>query len=101
MIPFKKTYLIKLDKLEHFENDSGIIVINENKENLLSWKGTVVEYGAAWTEEEKKDLVPIGTRIAMTYGKDTGDKGGVKLVIRDDVYMIRDANEIIGVLEDE
>ena len=35
MIPFKKTYLIKLDKLEHFENDNGIIVINENKENLV------------------------------------------------------------------
>ena len=101
MIPFKKTYLVKLDKLEHFEDDGGVIVINESVENMISWKGTIAEHGAAWTEEERKDLLPIGTRIVMTYGKNSVDRGGIKLDINDEVYMIRDADEIIGVLEDE
>ena len=101
MIPFKKTYLIKLEELEHYENDGGVYIINPSLAEQESWKGTVEAYGAGWTEEEKKDLVPIGAKIVMSYGKNTSDRGGIKLTIHKKNYVIRDGKEILGVIEDE
>ena len=102
MIPFGKTYLVKLDKLEAYDNEGSIYLPNPTAEFQEGWKGTVVEYGAAWTDEEKKDLVPIGSRGVMTYGKEnTHDKGGKKLVIKQQVYLVRGAEDIVGIIEDE
>ena len=101
MIPLKKTYLVKLDKLDAYDNEGGIYIPNPTVEHQDGWKGTIVEHGAGWTEEERKDLIPVGTRVVMSYGKDTSDGGGRKLVIKQQVYLVRTEDNILGVIEDE
>jgi co-chaperonin GroES (HSP10) len=100
--PFGKTYLVKCEKPDYVTNEGGIFVVNESQGvHDVFWKGIIIEYGLGWTEEEKRDLVPIGSTIIMSYGKNSGDQGGTKLVIENEHYYIRDANEILGIIEDE
>ena len=100
--PFGKTYLIKCEKGEYVTQEGGIFIINDTDSlKDMFWKGIVVEYGSGWTDKEKQDLIPIGSKIVMSYGKNSGDGGGTKLVIEDEIFYIRDANEILGTIEDE
>ena len=101
MEPLKKTYLVRVEQVDAYEDVGGVIVVNDvNKMKDASWKGVIEAYGTGWSEEEKKDLLPIGTKVVMTYGKKSGDKGGVKLVFHGTVYYVRGFEEILGVIEE-
>lgn len=101
MRPLKKTYLVEIEPKDVYENVDGVIVINNvNKVKDGSWRGVISGYGTAWTEEELKDLLPIGTKVVMSYGKKTSDGGGIKIVMHGKVYYVRTTEEILGVIEE-
>lgn len=96
MIPIGRTYLIECDPPENITNEGGIFVVN-NIDKLKDgfWKGKVIAYGTLFTEEEKKDLVPIGSEVIM----DVKKKADIKIVIKGKVFYVRKEDEILGVIE--
>lgn len=98
MKPTGRTYLIKCDYDDGIKKQGDIYVINNiNKNDDVFWKGYIVAYGTSFTEEETKDLLPIGTKVVMDYKKNAK----MKVIIGGSVCYVRDVDEIIGVVEDE
>jgi hypothetical protein len=98
MKPIGKTYLIKCDFDSGIRKQDGIYVIdNVNVNDDVFWKGYITAYGNGFTDEETKDLLPIGTKVVMEYGK----KAKMKIVIGKSVFYVRDVDEVIGVVEDD
>ena len=96
MIPIGRTYLIECDPPESITNEGGIFVVNEvDKMKDGFWKGKVKAYGTLFTEEEKKNLVPIGSEVIM----DVKKKADIKIVIKNKVFYVRKEDEILGVIE--
>jgi co-chaperonin GroES (HSP10) len=96
MKPIGKTYLIKC-KAESITNEGGIYVVNSVDEIQDSfWKGVVVGYGTK-VDESKDDVVPIGTTVIM----DTSKKSAAKMILKKTQYIVRDIDDIVGVIEDE
>lgn len=104
MIPIGKKYLIKceVDHTPTHEED-GIIVLNDSSVQDIYWKGKIVAYGTMWTEEEKKDLIPIGKTVVFDYSTPVQNKRlkSIKVAVGKDVYYLEDPDEILGVFEDD
>lgn len=102
MKPFGKTCLIQCEIKNDISKEGEIYIINSTdrvKDGF--WKGKVIAYGTLVRDEDKKDLPEIGSNIIMSYGKTTPDKGGTKLILRQNVYYVRNISEILGVIENE
>ena len=98
MKPIGKTYLIKAEYDSGITKQGDIYVVNDvNKNDDVFWKGIIIAYGTGFSKEEEKDLLPIGTKVVMEYGK----KAQMKVVISGTVCYVRDVDEVIGVIEDE
>ncbi len=98
MKPTGKTYLIKCQVEDAVTKQGDIFVLNNT--NIYDdgfWKGEIIGYGTCFTEDEIKDLLPIGTKVVMEYNK----KAKMKVIIKKNIYYVRDVDEIIGVLEDD
>lgn len=95
MKPVGKTYLIEAIK-DRQSVINGIIIPDSFDTNDIFYKGIVKAHGTAWTENEIKNLVPIGKKIFMKYG----DKKGLKIVIKDKIFYIHDEDHIIATIED-
>lgn len=92
-----KKYLVE-GELPKAETKNGIYipVFGTNKD-FGSYIGTVIGWGTAWTKEEKKDLIPIGTKIIMDY-TDKNDK--TKLIMGEKNYYIINPEHILAIIED-
>ena len=100
MQSFGKTCLIKCNTENSMEKQDGIFVMNSiDPVNDIFWKGEIINYGTLVDEKDLEDLPPVGTKVVVSYGKESSDKGGTKLVFGKSVYYIRDIKEILGVLE--
>lgn len=97
MKPTGKTYLVKIKK--HDSKDdiiNGIYIPDTSSIHDIFYEGTIVGYGAAWSKDEEKDLIPIGTNIIFEYKK----KCGTKIIFGDDVYYIHDPKDILAIKEE-
>ena len=59
--------------------------------------GKIVNYGSGFSEEEKKDLIPIGTKVLMDYNKNVKR---TKLIIENKIYYIYNPENILGIIEE-
>lgn len=55
--------------------------------------------GTGFTEDEKKDLIPIGTTVLMDYRKDVA-KDKIRLEFGESHYYIFNPEHILGIIED-
>lgn len=97
MKPVGKTYLIEVVKHNEIEKlDCGLYIPNDTSVHDIFYEGTIVEYGCGWTDDELKDLIPIGTKIIMDYSS----KKGTKLQLTERILIIHESDQIIAIKED-
>ena len=98
MKPIGKTCLVECELPNNVEKEGLIYVVNDNDKLATGfWKGIIKEYGTLVTEDDLKDLPPIGTKVVMDITK----KAAIKLVLCGKILYVRNVDEIIGVIEDE
>lgn len=93
-----KKYLVE-GQLPKEEIKNGIILpVYGTNRDFGSYIGTILGWGTAWTEEEKKDLVPVGSKIIMDYSQ---KNQRTKLIMNEKNYYIIDPENILAVIEEE
>lgn len=93
-----KTYLIEAEKPKEEIIDGGIILPQTGlTRQIIYYIGKIVNYGSGFSEEEKKDLIPIGTKVLMDYNKNVKR---TKLIIEDKIYYIYNPENILGIIEE-
>lgn len=98
MKPIGKTYLIEVNKNDGIEQlDCGLYIPNNSSVHDIFYEGKIIGYGTSWTEEELKDLIPIGTNIIMDYTS----KKGTKLQLNEKILLIHESEQIIAIKEDQ
>lgn len=92
-----KKYLVQ-GQLPKPETKNGIYipVFGTNKE-FGSYIGTIIGHGTGFSKKEKKDLIPIGTKIIMDY---SNKNQRTKLIMDEKNYYIIDPDNILATIED-
>lgn len=98
MKPMGKTCLIKAEIKKEPQLINGIYIAATNDEmNDIFYQGKIIAYGNGYTDEEIKNLVPIGKTVIFDYK----EKRGTKLIFGKNVYYIKYEDQLLGVIEDE
>ena len=93
MKPIGKTYLIEVQKKNDIEQlDSGIYVPSD-----IYYEGKVIGYGTSWTDEEIKDLVPIGKTVIFDYK----NKKGTKIQLVNRIMYIHEKEQVLAIKEED
>lgn len=96
MKPIGKTYLIDAELPKDEIKEGGIIIpITENKRNYEPFIGYIKQYGIGFTEKQKKELIPIGTKVILNYNK--GVKK-TKLFMDEKIYFIYNPEDILAII---
>ena len=95
-----KTYLIKIEPQKE-EVVGGIILPETASSNeIVYYIGRIYDYGIGFTEEEKTELIPIGTKVIMDWHKDVA-QNKIRLVFGSDIYYIYEPKNILAIIEEE
>ena len=100
MKPIGKTYLIKCEHKSEIKMENGIYVSSNfdvDEIEDIFYKGEVIAHGTGFSDEEIKELVPIGKTVVFEYK----EKRGTKMTIGKTTYYIKDEDQILGIIEDE
>lgn len=96
MRPLGKTYLIKAEVQKGPELVNGLFIPADNDYiNDIHYQGIVMAHGLGYSDEEIKNLVPVGKSVVFEYM----EKRGTKLVFGNNVYYIKYDDQILGVVE--
>lgn len=92
-----KKYLVQ-GEVPKAETKKGIYipVFGTNRE-FGSFIGTIIGHGTGYTKKEKKDLIPVGTKIIMDYNEKSQR---TKLIMGEKNYYIIDPENILATIED-
>lgn len=95
-----KTYLIKIE--DTVEEMAGNILLPETarKTDVIPYIGRIHDYGLGFTEEEKKDLIPIGTKVIMDYRRDHAE-GKIRLIFGEEQFYVQLPENILAIIEEE
>ena len=93
-----KTYLIEVEKPKEEIINGIIIPQTATNRNSIFYIGKIIEYGIGFSEEEKKDLIPIGTTVIMDYTKNAKH---IKVILADKLYYIYKPENILGIIKDK
>ena len=93
-----KTYLLTIEKPKEEKVGDIILAQLDTQYNTISYIGTIENYGTGFTEEEKKNLIPIGTKVIIDYNNTLSDK--VKVFMNDKTYYIYQPQDIIATIEE-
>ena len=93
-----KKYLIQ-GQMPKEEIKNGIVlpVFGTNRD-FDSFIGTLIGWGTGFTEQEKKDLIPVGTKVIMDYSKNIQK---IKLIMSEKTYYIYNPDDILATIEEE
>lgn len=92
-----KKYLIQ-GQLPKEEVKNGIILpVYGTNRDYGSFIGTLVGYGTGFTEQEKKDLIPIGSKVIMDYSKNVEK---IRLIMSEKNYYIYNPDDILAIIEE-
>lgn len=64
----------------------------------MSYIGTIIGWGTGWTEKEKKDLLPIGTKVILNYMEKNNK---IKVLMGEKSYYICQIEDFLGILTEE
>lgn len=93
-----KTYLIEVEKSKEEIINGIIIPQTATNRNSIFYIGKIIEYGIGFSEEEKKELIPIGTTVIMDYTKNAKH---IKVILADKLYYIYKPENILGIIKDK
>lgn len=93
-----KTYLIEVEKPKEEIINGIIIPQTATNRNSIFYIGKIIEYGIGFSEEEKKELIPIGTTVIMDYTKNAKH---IKVILADKLYYIYKPENILGIIKDK
>lgn len=93
-----KTYLIEVEKPKEEIINGIIIPQTATNRNSIFYIGKIIEYGIGFSEEEKKELIPIGTTVIMDYTKNAKH---IKVILADKLYYIYKSENILGIIKDK
>lgn len=93
-----KTYLIEVEKPKEEIINGIIIPQTATNRNSIFYIGKIIEYGIGFSEEEKKELIPIGTTVIMDYTKNAKH---IKVILEDKLYYIYKPENILGIIKDK
>lgn len=92
-----KKYLIQ-GELPKEEIKKGIILpVYGTNRDYGSFIGTIVGWGTGFTENEKKDLIPVGTKVIMDYSKNVEK---IRLIMSEKNYYIYNPDDILAIIEE-
>lgn len=98
MRPLGKTYLIKAEIKRDIELVNGLYIPSDSDcYHDIYYQGIIVSHGLGFSENEINDLVPVGTKVVFNYK----GKNGTKLIFGNNVYYIKNEDQVLGVIEDE
>lgn len=93
-----KRYLIQAQLPKEEVTEEGFIIpVYGTNRDFGSYIGTLIGWGTGFTQEEKKDLIPIGTKVIMDYSKDVSK---VRVIMNEKSYYIYDPENILATIED-
>lgn len=94
-----KTYLIRTEIPKEDITEEGIIIpmFGSNKE-FETYIGYIMDYGIGWTQDQKKDLIPINTKVILDYSKHAKR---TKLIMQDKVYYIYKPEDILAIIDEQ
>lgn len=93
-----KTYLIEVEKPKEEIINGIIIPQTATNRNSIFYIGKIIEYGIGFSEDEKKELIPIGTTVIMDYTKNAKH---IKVILADKLYYIYKPENILGIIKDK
>lgn len=93
-----KRYLIQAQlPKEEVTKEGFIIPVFGTNRDFGSYIGTLIGWGTGFTQEEKKDLIPIGTKVIMDYSKDVSK---IRVIMNEKSYYIYNPEDILATIED-
>lgn len=99
MKPIGKTYLIEVEKPKD-EFVGGIYLPQTASMNeLVHYIGKVIEYGIGFSEDEKKDLIPLETKVLLDYRKEVA-QNKIRLNFGEHTYYIYEPEHILAIIEE-
>jgi co-chaperonin GroES (HSP10) len=94
-----KTYLVKIEDTQT-EMEGGIYIPQTaSRMNTIPYIGRIHDYGLGFSEEEKKDLIPIGTKVIMNYLKNA--EGKIRLIFGKDQFYVQPVENILAIIEED
>lgn len=95
-----KTYLIKIEPQK--EESVGGIILPETAAttDIIYYIGRIYDYGIGFTEDEKKDLIPIGTKVIMDWHKEVAEKK-IRLIFGEEQFYVYDPQHILAIIDEE
>jgi co-chaperonin GroES (HSP10) len=98
MKPIGKTYLIKCEIRSNVELINGLYIPTNHDVDGISdvfYQGKIIAHGTGFSDDEIKNLVPVGTEVVFEYK----EKRGTKLIFGKNVYYIKYEDQILGIIE--
>lgn len=93
-----KKYLVQ-GQLPKEEVVKGIILpVYGTNRDFGSYIGTIIGWGTGWTQEEKKDLFPVGKKVVLNYKEKTNK---IKLLMGEKNYYICEPDDFLAIIEEE
>lgn len=94
-----KRYLVQGQLPKEEVTKSGVIIpVYGTNRDFGSYICTIIGWGTAWTDEEKKDLIPVGTKVILNYMEKTNK---IKLIMGEKNYYICQPDDFLGILTEE
>lgn len=95
-----KTYLIQIEPKKE-ETINGIYIPQTaSSRETVYYIGRIIDYGTGFTEEEKTELLPIGTKVILDYRKEVSENK-IRLNFEDNIYYIYEPEHILAIIEEE
>jgi hypothetical protein len=98
-----KTYLIKIEP-QHDEYIGNILLPETAAaRNTIFYIGRIHNYGIGFTDEEIKDLIPIGTKVIMNWKKpeNSDSLGKIRLIFGEEMFYIYEPEQILAIIEED
>lgn len=94
-----KTYLIKINEQKEEQID-GIYIPQTASYESVYFTGIIADYGIGFTEEEKAELLPIGTKVLLDYRKEVS-QNKIRLHLDDEIFYVYEPENILAIIEEE
>lgn len=96
MKPVGKTYLLEAYPPKDQIVDGVYIPTFGDPTKMTYFIGKVIEYGTGFTDEQKQQLVPVGTTVIMDYTKNVHK---TKLIMDGKVFYIYPVEGVLAIIE--
>lgn len=94
-----KTYLIKIEEQKE-EQVGGIFIPQNASYESVYFTGIIADYGIGFTEDEKAELLPIGTKVLLDYRKEVS-QNKIRLHLDQEIFYVYEPENILAIIEEE